>query len=144
MATVLQRAQFLTGGVLTLDQINAVFILVDLFARLRIPYRCTGGLAGNFYGSRWPLSDIDLDLRGSDMPVVAEALGPAVTMSPRRGVDEEFNIQLLRARLYEVEVELIEAEEGFIKLGGVWDPVDVDVTQAEELHWDGRYIRLIP
>jgi hypothetical protein len=101
-------------------------------------------LAGNLYGSRWPLSDIDLDLRGNDMPVVAEALGPWVTMSPRRVVGDEFNIRLLRARLDDVEVELIQAEEAFINVGGVWERFDVDVTQAEEVHWDGRDIHLIP
>ena|ERR1051325_2328059 len=130
--------------VLTPGQTKAVRTLVDLFTRLGIPYRCTGGLAGNFYGSAWPLSDIDIDVRESDLLIAAEALGPCVTMAPKRVVDDEFNIVLLKARLDDVDAEIIQAEEAFINAGGVWEPFDVDVNRAEKVRWDGRDIALIP
>jgi|GEM_PF-484756 len=132
------------NSILTSDQIDAVRTLVDLFARLCIPYRCTGGLAGNFYGSRWPLSDIDIDVRGCDLPVVAAALGSNITMSPHRVVDDEFDIVLLKARVSGVEAEIIQGEEAFINVGGVWERFDVDVNRAARVHWGGIDIPLIP
>jgi len=131
-------------GILNPNEIDAVRTLVDLFGRLGIRFRCTGGLAGNFYGSRWPLSDIDVDVRGRDLPIIAEALGSCVTMSARRVVDEEFDIVILKCRLYEVEAEIIQAEEAFINVERVWERFDVDVNRAEKVRWHSRDIPLIP
>src|SRR4029077_3676864 len=81
-------------------------------------YQFTGGFAGNLHGSAWPLHDLDLDVARADLPEVAERLRPYVTRPLGLYLDDEFELQLLRAEMEGVEIDVSQAEEAYARAGG--------------------------
>src|ERR1700712_4870327 len=71
-----------------------------------------GGLAGNLWGSTWPLHDLDVEVSTRDLPLLAARWAPFVT-SFGRYVDEEFDIELLRMRMDGVEIDVSGADDAW-------------------------------
>src|SRR6202795_173936 len=83
----------------TASQERALRRLVGLPDAAGACWQFTGGFAGNLHGSRWPLHDLDLDVARQDLPRVAESLAPYTTFPLGPYVDDEFELQLLRAEM---------------------------------------------
>jgi hypothetical protein len=71
-----------------------------------------GGLAGNLWGSIWPLHDIDVDVPSESLATLADHWGPYITAQGRY-VDGEFDIELVRLRIHDVEVDFSGADFAF-------------------------------
>src|ERR1700687_345578 len=80
--------------------------LLDLLQAIGVTYQATGGLAGNFHGSLWPLNDIDCDVPQADLARLAAALGPTLIEGPRRIVGCEFDCVQVRASLQGVALDV--------------------------------------
>jgi hypothetical protein len=81
-------------------------------------YQFTGGFAGNLHGSCWPLHDLDVDVAQADLPRLAELLRPYTTQPLGPYVDHEFELQLLRAEIEGVAIDVSQVEEAFARVGG--------------------------
>ncbi|HUO51926.1 MAG TPA: hypothetical protein VMT93_05365 [Gemmatimonadaceae bacterium] len=94
---------------ITVAQLGALRRVVALLDAMRVPYRITGGLAGNLHGSTWPVHDIDLDVPSEALGALAarmRAWPGAVVSGPGRYRDEEFELDLLELALDGVEFDL--------------------------------------
>lgn len=80
--------------------------------RRGIPWMAVGGLAGNLWGSTWPLHDIDVDVPSEAIAGLANHWGPYITAQGRY-VDGEFDIELLRLRIHNVEVDFSGADYAY-------------------------------
>lgn len=78
----------------------------------RIPWMATGGLAGNLGGSSWPLHDIDLDVPTAALAQLATRWSAAL-LSHGRYVDQELDLDLLRLRIRDVEVDISGADAAY-------------------------------
>ena len=103
---------------LTSSQERALRRLVGLLDGADACWQFTGGFAGNLHGSRWPLHDLDVDVARVDLPRAAEVLRPYTTWPLGLYVDDEFELQLLRAEVEGQEVDVSQAEEAFARIGG--------------------------
>jgi hypothetical protein len=103
---------------LTAAQERVLRRLVGILDAAGACYQFTGGFAGNLHGSRWPLHDLDVDVARQDLPRVAELLGPYTTRPLGLYVDDEFELQLLRAEVEGVEIDVSQVEEAYARVGG--------------------------
>lgn len=72
-----------------------------------------GGLAGNLWGSTWPLHDIDIDVPSEALSPLSEHWAEYITAQGRY-IDGEFDIELVRLRIGEVEVDLSGADYAYV------------------------------
>jgi hypothetical protein len=91
-------------------QLACVRRVVDALTTLGVPYQATGGLAGNLWGSTWPLHDVDLDVPNAALDVVEAHFAPFVVRRARL-VDDEFDLELLELRIDDVAIELSGADD---------------------------------
>jgi hypothetical protein len=80
--------------------------------RRGIPWMAVGGLAGNLWGSSWPLHDIDIDVPAEALAALADHWTQYITAQGRY-VDGEFDIELLRLRIGGVEADLSGADYAY-------------------------------
>src|SRR5438270_7229840 len=99
------------GIELTGSQERGLRRLIGLLDEAGACYQFTGGFAGNLHGSRWPLHDLDVDVARVDLPRLAELLAPYTTQPLGLYVDDEFELQLLRAEVEGVAIDVSQAEE---------------------------------
>src|SRR4051812_8340595 len=98
---------------LTAAQERALRFLVGVLDGAGACYQFTGGFAGNLHGSRWPLHDLDVDVARADLPRLLRPLRPYTTRPLGPYVDAEFELQLLRAEVEGVAIDISQAEEAF-------------------------------
>lgn len=84
--------------------------VVGVLNEHELPYVISGGLAGNLYGSAWPLHDIDLDAPHEALVLLAERFARHVRWGPATYRDDEFSLELLVLELDGVTVEVNAAE----------------------------------
>ena len=97
---------------LTEQKLDVLREVGSVLARLDVPWMAAGGLAGNLWGSTWPLHDIDIDMPADRLAELAAIWAPFVVWQGR-WVDHEFDIDLLRLNFDGVEVDLSGADGGF-------------------------------
>src|SRR5437660_6255929 len=95
---------------LTPSQERALRRLVGILDEAGACYQFTGGFAGNLHGSRWPLHDLDLDVTREDLPRLVDLLRPYTTRPLGLYVDDEFELQLLRAEVEGVGIDVSQVE----------------------------------
>lgn len=103
---------------LTAPQEHALRRLVGILDDASACYQFTGGFAGNLHGSAWPLHDLDVDVARADLPRVVERLRPFTTRPLGLYVDDEFELELLRAQIEGIEIDVSQAEEAYARAGG--------------------------
>jgi hypothetical protein len=98
---------------ITPQQLSVLDELSAELDRRELPWMAVGGLAGNLWGSTWPLHDIDIDVPSPALDSLACHYGPYITAQGRY-VDGEFDLALLRLRIGKVEVDLSGADEAYV------------------------------
>jgi catechol 2,3-dioxygenase-like lactoylglutathione lyase family enzyme len=116
---------------LTPAQERALRRLVSIFDQAGACYQFTGGFAGNLHGSRWPLHDLDVDVAKADLPRLAELLQPVTTQPLGLFQDQEFELQLLRAEMDGVAIDVCQAEDGFACVGGRRVPLNIRLERRQ-------------
>lgn len=118
---------------LTAQQEQALRRLVGILDAAHICYQFTGGFAGNLHGSLWPLHDLDIDVARQDLPRLAELLSPYTTQPLGLFVDDEFELQLLRAEMDGVPIDACQAEEGYAIVRGQRVPLGVNLARRQRM-----------
>lgn len=118
--------------IISSHHLKTLRLLVTTFEQHSIEYQFTGGLAGNVYGSAWPLQDIDIDIAQKDIHRVLHIFKDYVIRPFSKFVDEEFELMLLTLRINDVDVEINQAEESFIFINGIRQKNDIDLSQREK------------
>jgi hypothetical protein len=121
------------GIELTPAQERALRRLIGLLEDAGASYQLTGGFAGNLHGSRWPLHDLDVDVARADLARLAELLKPYTTRPLGLYVDDEFELQLLRAELEGVAIDVSQAEEAFARVGGQRVSLGIDLERRQRV-----------
>jgi hypothetical protein len=112
---------------------RALRMLLPVLQAQNVRYQITGGLAGNLYGSTWPLHDIDLDVVGADIPRLLSALtaiGAELTRPLSRLVDDEFDLELATVALAGVDVDISQVEDAYVFHRGTRAPLITDLDRA--------------
>jgi hypothetical protein len=107
--------------------------LVEILSQHNIEYQFTGGLAGNVYGSTWPLHDIDLEVAQNDIGRVADILQDYTVRPLSRFVDEEFDLMLLGLRINQVDVEINQVEDAWIFTNGIRTQLNTDLSRKNKM-----------
>ena len=97
---------------ITADKLRVLQWLCAELDHTLASWMAVGGLAGNLWGSAWPLHDLDIEVPTSDLPLLA-ARWPQLTTSYGRYIDEEFDIELLRLRVDGVEIDIAGADDAW-------------------------------
>ncbi|HEY9653438.1 MAG TPA: hypothetical protein V6C95_22445 [Coleofasciculaceae cyanobacterium] len=107
-------------------------VLVATFEQHSIEYQFTGGLAGNIYGSTWPLQDIDIDVAQIDIPRVIHSFKDYIIRPFSKFIDEEFELMLLTLKMNDVVVEINQSENSFIFTKGRRQKLDIDLSKRQK------------
>ncbi|NJK74068.1 MAG: hypothetical protein HC942_08020 [Microcoleus sp. SU_5_6] len=126
------------------NHLKTLKLLISTFDEYQIPYQITGGLAGNIYGSKWPLQDIDIEVPQTRIAEVAELFGEYTVRPLSRFVDEEFDLMFLALRINDIDVEINQAEDAFIFSDGIRIQLDTDLSQARRLNFCGLNLLVQP
>lgn len=121
------------GITLTGSQERAARQLVRILDEAAACYQFSGGFAGNLHGSRWPLHDLDVDVARQDLPRLAEFLQPYTYGPLGLYEDEEFRLQLLRARFEGVAIDVSQAEDAYGRCGGQWIPLGTNLARRQRV-----------
>lgn len=119
------------------NHLKTLKLLISTFDEHQIPYQITGGLAGNIYGSTWPLHDIDIEVSQTRIAEVAELFREYTVRPLSRFVDEEFDLMFLALRINEIEVEINQAEDAFIFSEGIRLKLNTDLSNALKINFLG-------
>jgi hypothetical protein len=114
---------------LTALQEQALRRLVGILDGAAVAYQFTGGFAGNLHGSRWSLHDLDLDVAAADLPRLADPLRPFTTRPLGRYADHEFDLQLLRAEIEGVGIDVSQVEDAYAVRGGRRVPLGTSLAR---------------
>lgn len=118
-------------------------VLDDIRAELEqrgIAWMAVGGLAGNLWGSTWPLHDIDIDVPSEALSALADHWAPYITAQGRY-VDGEFDIELLRLRIGDVEADLSGADYAYVFApSGIRRALPNTLSQRVQRRLDGLMI----
>lgn len=117
--------------VLTPAQERALRLVVGILDGAGVRYQFTGGFAGNLHGSRWPLHDVDLDVTREDLPRLADLLRPYTTWPLGLYVDDEFELQLLRAEMEGVAIDVSQVEDAYARVGGRRVPLNTTLAHRQ-------------
>ena len=131
-------------SVITPKQLDVIVYFVDALKRANFSYQITGGLAGNIYGSRWPLHDVDIEISIKDMDAVAELFKEFVVIKPRDYEDKEFRMRLMILEKDDVAVDISAVEDFYVRCAGSWLKVETDLACAEEVTWKGMQLKVQP
>ncbi|MBW4494639.1 MAG: hypothetical protein KME26_16435 [Oscillatoria princeps RMCB-10] len=135
----------MTPDIISENHIQTLNFIISTLHRHKIKYQVTGGLAGNLYGSAWPLHDIDLEVAQKDMERVASLFRDCTIRPLARFVDEEFDLMLLTLRVGEVEVDINQAEDAFVfTKEGIRIQLDTDLSRAKEISFLGLTLYVQP
>lgn len=128
---------------LTTAQREALSLLITTFETHAVAFQITGGLAGNFHGSRWPLHDLDLEV---DAPLadIAALLADFVTSPPARYQDSEFDLELLQLEIGGVPVDISSVRDYYVFSSGARIGIETDLRRAVVIAWDGRSVPVQP
>ena len=107
--------------------------LAGILDEVGVCYQFTGGFAGNLHGSGWPLHDLDVDVARADLPRVVELLRPYTTWPLSLYVDDEFELQLLRAEMEGVAIDISQAEEAYARVGGQRVPLGTSLLDRQRV-----------
>jgi hypothetical protein len=130
---------------ITPAQFDALRALVAWLDAEGIPYALSGGLAGNLYGSTWPLVDIDLDVPTAALPRLAAHHAPHVTFGPARYADDEFELTLCTVALPAVSIDASGAESiGLRAPDGTVQPWATDLREVVVRPLAGLSLRVVP
>lgn len=126
------------------NQMHLNFLISNL-KKHKIAYHITGGLAGNIYGFKWRLHDIDIEVSQKDINRVASLFKQNIICPLARFIDNEFDIMLLTLRVNDVEIEINQAEDAFIfTADGRRVKLDTDLSKAIENNFFGISICVQP
>jgi catechol 2,3-dioxygenase-like lactoylglutathione lyase family enzyme len=131
---VIQQGEIVRMDIeLTPSQERALCVLVGMLDSAGVCYQFTGGFAGNLHGSRWPLHDLDVDVTREGLPRLSEVLRPYTTQPLGLYVDHEFELQLLRAELEGVVIDVSQAEEAYARVGGRRVPLNTSLAHRRRV-----------
>ena len=97
---------------ITPEKLAVLTMLCTELERQASPWMAVGGLAGNLWGSDWPLHDLDFDVTSDALAQLAAHFRSRVVRQGRY-VDEEFDLDLLRLNIGGVEVDLSSVDDAY-------------------------------
>jgi hypothetical protein len=129
---------------ITPKQLDVIVYFVDALKRANFAYQITGGLAGNIYGSKWPLHDVDIEISLKDMEAVAELFKEFLIIKPRDYEDKEFRMRLMILEKDSVAVDISAVEDFYVRCAGSWLKVETDLKGAQDVTWKGMQLKVQP
>jgi hypothetical protein len=127
----------MTNQPITAQQLQVLRRLITCFEQQAIRYQVTGGLAGNIYGSTWPLHDIDVDVARTDLPKIVACFAAMIVRPFGRFIDDEFDLYLLSLEIERVQVDISQAEEAYLFSHGKRLPLNIDLSRAQQHDFQG-------
>ncbi|HEY9688380.1 MAG TPA: hypothetical protein V6D46_00195, partial [Coleofasciculaceae cyanobacterium] len=104
----------------------------------QVHYQITGGLAGNFYGSTWPVQDLDFDVLEVDLARVYHSFEPWAIAPPDRRIERDREALQLQLQIDGVAVDITAAEAAYALRGQKRLALKTDLTTAHRARCYGR------
>jgi len=98
---------------LSINQKEALALVVEKLTQLGIEYQATGGLAAIAHGAKRPLYDIDIDIHEKDVDAVRSAFKEYIVEDWNNeldGPDDEFDIWMMTLEVNGVPVDISQIE----------------------------------
>ena len=110
---------------------QALAWIKDILEKENIPYCLTGGIAANFYGSKRPLADIDLEIDKKYLNKIAKLVKPYIIFGPKHYQDKNWDLELLTLLYKEQEIDLAESSAKiFNKIDKRWEKLPNHTKRA--------------
>jgi hypothetical protein len=88
------------------DTEAAFHFVIDLLEQHRIEYKITGGFAARLYGANRELADIDIEVKETDLPLLASLVADYTTYPLQRYQDDNWDLMLLTVNYRGQEIDL--------------------------------------
>lgn len=131
----------IASNIITNKKLKVIFRIIDFCHKKNIPYQITGGLAGNLYGSKWRLHDIDLETNLEYLYSIEKEFLKQVIQSTKRYKDNEFNIWLLQLNFNGVVIDINAIEDFYIGKG---IKIETNLDNAIEMDFFDRKVKVQP
>lgn len=127
-------------------QLAAIRFMVDIFETNEISYQITGGLAGNIYGSKWPLHDIDFEVSRDGIERLSSLSSiQAYLISPLHDYqDAEFKMRMMQLEIDGVAIDINQSEDIQLYSEGQWIQWNTDLIKAQRITWRGLTLMVQP
>lgn len=114
------------------DTKKALFWIVAILRKYRIPFQISGGLAARLYGSERKLADIDIDVPRKTLLKVLPDVRRYIIFGPARYKDQNWDLNMITLRYCGQEIDLcgIEGAKIFYKRLKKWVPYRTDLSKA--------------
>jgi|GEM_PF-96933 len=112
--------------------------VVNTLETHQVRYQITGGLAGNFYGSTWPVQDLDFDVLEADLVRVYHSFEPWAIAPPDRRIERDREALQLSLQMDGVAIDFTAAESAYALRGQKRVPLKTDLTTAHRARCYGR------
>lgn len=111
---------------------KAFLWIVGILKKHKIPFQITGGCAARAYGSKRPLSDIDIDVPENAIKQIASEAKDYIKRGPDRYIDDNFDLMLLTLNFEGQEIDICgdvcKTRSG---VGGEWLGSKTDFSKYE-------------
>jgi hypothetical protein len=122
--------------------IETLKVLSDFFHRENIDYHITGGLAGNIYGSKWKLSDIDIEVHFADLSRIEKYFSRNVKQQVSRYIDHEFDIWLFQLNFNGLVVDINAIEDFYIFNGNKRLKIETSFDNSKSVEYYGLQLKV--
>jgi GNAT superfamily N-acetyltransferase len=120
--------------------------IIAILRNHKIPFRISGGLAANAYGSKRKLADIDIDIPSRSFGKVMPDVSKYLIFGPERYRDKEWDLLLATLKYKSQEIDLCGAgtTKIFNKTTGKWERLDADLSNSYKTRIFGKVVPIVP
>ncbi|CAN5743133.1 hypothetical protein BH11PAT2_BH11PAT2_00830 [soil metagenome] len=131
---------------LTENQRESLEWIISIFAKYKIPYQISGGLAAKIYGSTRPLNDIDIDIPEEGIAKILDDVKEYITYGPIRHLDEKWDVYLVALERNGQEFDISAAESAKVHddEADTWIAIPTDPTQGNWIEYSGMKLSVTP
>jgi len=124
---------------------KALYWIVGLLRKKKIPFQIMGGFAANIYGSQRPLADIDIDIPDEAFSLIIESVKPYIIFGPGRYRDKNWDLLLMTLCFEGQEIDICSSK---IKIkdhrSGTWKKLSTNFTESVFVKVYGLTIPVVP
>ena len=90
--------------------INALYWIVEILNKNKIPYRIGGGFAAHVYGSDRLINDIDISLSGKYFPLIMKEISEYIKSGPKYYLGEKWDCDYLSIKYYDQKIDMTDID----------------------------------
>ena len=124
---------------------QALYWIVDILKKRRVPFQISGGLAARIYGATRGLADIDIDIREKNFKKLLPKVKNYIIFGPRRYKNKNWDAYLMTLCYCGQKIDICGANEAkiFDKNRRIWTSYRTDFSISESKNVFGIKVSVI-